>query len=375
MIVYTQEKAGSPMEAGGFFLGSPIPDPGPLYYLVALPLRLSPFVLVGLVLWPFVRGSVPRRGVALVLLIGLALAVVLAVLPKKADRYILPVVPFLAIVAAVALAALAERWRRPGRLAVLGGALAGSAALLWTVWPYPLAFYNPLVGGGPLAARLISVGWGEGLDQVAHTLNGLPGAPSFTVVTAYPEVLQAQFAGDVVDLDAYDLADYAVSYVAASQRQLADPTLEAALAGRQPLRRVEIAGIPYAELYAIERPAFEGGLRLSQIEVSPSLTTRGANVTVELAWDGPSSDNLEAELSLVDTGDAIPSATILAPVVADGQSRSWTIKAPNRRDKYVLAVRVHDLRDGRSLPVSLWPLGPWHDPDRIIFRSAWVRVQ
>ena len=36
MAVYTQEKGGSPMDAGGFFLGSPIADPGPLYYASGL---------------------------------------------------------------------------------------------------------------------------------------------------------------------------------------------------------------------------------------------------------------------------------------------------------------------------------------------------
>ena len=96
-------------------------------------------------------------------------------------------------------------------------------------------------------------------------------------------MLQAQITGRAVDLDAYDIAEYAVSYVAASQRQLADASIDAALATRQPLSRVEIAGIPYAEVYALDRPAFGEGLRLGQVAMSPSLTTRGANVSVQLA--------------------------------------------------------------------------------------------
>ena len=64
MAVYTQEKGGSPMDAGGFFLGLPVADPGPLYYAVALPLRLSPLVLIGLLFWIGVAGARPssRRG-------------------------------------------------------------------------------------------------------------------------------------------------------------------------------------------------------------------------------------------------------------------------------------------------------------------------
>ena len=111
MAVYTQEKGGSPMDAGSFFLGTPIADPGPLYYAVALPLRLSPLILLGLLLWLLLRAPRARHGVGLVLLVGLGLAAVLALLPKKADRYILPAIPFLAVVAAVGIGAAAERWR------------------------------------------------------------------------------------------------------------------------------------------------------------------------------------------------------------------------------------------------------------------------
>ncbi len=112
MAVYSEEKGGSPMDAGGFFLGDPISDPGPLYYLAVLALRLSPVVLIGLVVWLLLRAPGGRRGVGLMLLMGVGLAVIFSLLPKKSDRYILPAIPFLVIVAAVGLASLAERWRR-----------------------------------------------------------------------------------------------------------------------------------------------------------------------------------------------------------------------------------------------------------------------
>jgi 4-amino-4-deoxy-L-arabinose transferase-like glycosyltransferase len=387
MAVYSEEKGGSPMDAGGFFLGSPLPDPGHLYYLAVLPLRLSPLVLVGLIVWLVLRAPGARRGVGLMLLMALGLAAVFSFLPKKADRYILPVLPFLVIVAAVGLAALAERWRRFGLVTVLGGALAGQAALLALIWPYPLAFYNPLLGGGATATRLISVGWGEGLDQVARTLNALPDANRMTVSGAYPEVLQAQLRGRAVDLDAYDVADYAVTYVAASQRQLTDAALDAALAERLPIATVTIAGIPYADVYALEPPSFALGsdrtssLRLRQIQLTPTLTTRGSNVSVQLAWEGaPTSgssptSSLVAELALIDGDDGMPATTMLVPIEADGRARAWSLKAPNRRDKFLLAVRVRDSDDTQWLPVTTWPLGSWHDPDRVVFHSAWVRVQ
>ena len=52
--------------------------------------------------------------------------------------------------------------------------MVGHALPLAVVAPYALAYYNPLVGGGPAASRVLLVGWGEGLDQVAAYLNAQP---------------------------------------------------------------------------------------------------------------------------------------------------------------------------------------------------------
>jgi hypothetical protein len=387
MAVYTEEKGGSPMDAGGYFLGSPMLDPGPLYYLVVLVVRLSPIVLIGLVAWLLLKAPDARRGVGLVLMVGVGLVGVLALLPKKSDRYILPAIPFLVIVAAVGLAALAEHWRRARSVDILAVVGAGQIALLGLVWPYPLAFYDPLLGGGATATRLVSVGWGEGLDQVARTLNALPGADRLTVSTPYPAVLKAQFLGQSVDLDGYDTADYVVTYVAASQRRLTDDALNTVLADRQPIASVNIAGIPYAQVYELDAPAFAlpsgrgGTLRLHQVQLSPSVTTRGGTLSAQLAWEDVAAGSvtpptgLEAELALIDGDDGTPATTTLAPIVADGTAQTWTLKAPNRREKFLLAVRVRDSHDGQWLPVTTWPIGPGHDPDRVVFHSAWARVQ
>ena len=290
MAVYTQEKGGSPMDAGGFFLGLPVADPGPLYYAVALPLRLSPLVLIGLALWLGLRAPGLRRGVGITLLIGLGLAVVLAFLPKKADRYILPAIPFLIVVAAVGIAELATRWRQLKPAGAAGLVLAGEVALLTLAWPYPLAAYNPVLGGAPAATAAISVGWGEGLDQVAPVLNARPDGDFLTVSTPYPEVLQAQINGRAVDLDAFDIAEYAVRYVAADQRRLGSPALDTVLASREPLERVEIAGVPYAELYELDPPSFAGNIQTRGIEVTPNVVGRRGTVTIKLALGPPSAE-------------------------------------------------------------------------------------
>jgi hypothetical protein len=390
MAIYTQEKGGSPMDAGSYFLGSPIVDPGPLYYAVALPLRLSPIVLGGLLLWVLLRAPGARRGVGLVLLVGLGLAAVLAILPKKADRYILPAIPFLAVVAAAGIAALAERWRRPGVSAAVGLVAAVEIGLLATAWPYPLAAYDPLLGGGPAATAWISVGWGEGLDQVAPVLDARPDGRELTVSTPYPEVLQAQIAGRAVDIDEYDAADYAVQYVAASQRHLTPPALAAALAGREPIGRVEIAGISYAELYELDRPSFAGGLRVRRLDVSPSVTARRGWVTVRLALGptgtedrqpsdphaAPFTAPLDVEAALLNVANPSDvAATATRSLVPDGSAAELKLRAPTGLGRYVLGLRVTDPASGAPLAVTSWPIGAPRQPDQLVFPSLSVRVQ
>ena len=378
MAAYTQEKGGSPMEAGGFFLGTPVADPGPLYYALALPLRISPVLLVGLLLWVVLRAPGLRRGVGLVLLIGVGLAVVLALLPKKADRYILPVIPFLAVVAAAGIAAMAELWRRGGVTSALGLVFVVETALLAFVWPYPLAAYNPLLGGARAADHWISVGWGEGLDQIAPVLNGRADGQSLTVSTPYPEVLQAQIAGRAVDVDAPDLAQYAVRYVAAEQRGLASGALDAALAGREPLRRVEIAGIPYAELYELERATFEGDIEADGVEVSPGVVPRRGWVTVQvrLRVSGGAPRALDVEAVLVNGSNPNDvEATVGHSALADGSTVELKMRAPNGLGKYLVGLSVRDATGGSRLTVASWPVGAPRVADRLVYPSLSVRVQ
>jgi len=393
MAVYTQEKGGSPMDAGGFFLGLPVPDPGPLYYAVALPLRLSPILLMGLALWAMLRAPYFRRGAGLVLAVGLGLAVVLAFLPKKADRYVLPAIPFLAVVAAAGLAWATIRWRTLSIASVASAVIAVECGLLVLAWPYPLAAYNPLLGGAPAAAHSISVGWGEGLDRLAPVLNSRPDRDFLTVSTPYPEVLQAQIVGRAVDLDAYDIADYAVRYVAATQRHLSTPALDEALATREPISRVEIAGIEYAELYELDRPTLVGDLQLRQLDVTPRTTVRRGWVTVRLALGPASAEGrrtgpdfgagltpfvtpLEVEASLVNSSDPNDAeASVSRPLLPDGSLAELKFRAPNGLGRYVLSLRVRDTVTGRAYGVRSWPVGAPRLPDALVFPSLSVRVQ
>ena len=115
----------------------------------------------------------------------------------------------------MALARLLSR-----RLAIAVIALAVAAQGLWLVssYPYPIAAYNPLLGGTTVARQAIMVGWGEGLEQAADYLNGLPSSGRLTTSTQYHHVLRLVFNGRTVRVPSSRPVDYYVVYVNMVQR-------------------------------------------------------------------------------------------------------------------------------------------------------------
>ena len=182
--------AASRTRSGSFFLGQAWGDPGPLFYPLALAFRLTPLGSLGLVAlvllgWP----AAPPAGRALA---GRARADALrARIPAPDDAGAQEVRSL--------RAAAGAGPSDPGR-ALASGCSSGASgrsspagrprlaaavclALLtigqWSapacgVYPYYMAYFNPLLGGGPAAARQVMVGNGEGMDQVADYFNALP---------------------------------------------------------------------------------------------------------------------------------------------------------------------------------------------------------
>jgi hypothetical protein len=265
MVEFARETGGQPHEQGSFFLGQAVVDPGPLFYLVAVPLRLSPAATLGLLALALIawraraRLSPERRRTVLALLgytLGFALFMTLA--PKKFDRYLLPTFPALDLLAGLGLW-LALRGLLPvvNRASQRFSGLASGALLLvlaaWpllSVFPYYLAYYNPLLGGGATAVRAIPVGEGEGLIEVARWLNAQPGASSLSVASDSFDVLQATFVGSGETLrDRVPAsADYVVLY--SYQTQIGhSPHVVAEYGQRTPEFTVRLNGIDYARVY------------------------------------------------------------------------------------------------------------------------------
>ncbi|NJO82129.1 MAG: phospholipid carrier-dependent glycosyltransferase [Blastochloris sp.] len=110
-----------------------------------------------------IRATSPSERWAAGWLVFYVLLFVIAVtlMPKKFDRYLLPIWPSLAVLAAIGFGALVSGWgnskaritRAARSLGSLGAALGGialSVGPLVAAHPYYLASYNPMLGGGVL---------------------------------------------------------------------------------------------------------------------------------------------------------------------------------------------------------------------------------
>ena len=264
-MMFTLETS-SEHRPGNFFMGQAVADPGIGYYPVAIMYRLSPLALAGLlaigVLLP-PRSKLRPTMLLLLCIVGFILFLSLA--GKKLDRYTLPVFPSLDLLAGLGLWTLGL-WLAPylsktglqdrTRRLAIGGALVAltlaQAIPLAMVAPYALAYYNPMVGGGPAAGRVLLVGWGEGLDQVADFLNAEPNPETHVIAVYFPLELnfQGMVIGRVVQFGDPLPVNYVVDYVNAAQRAQTPPEV----AGMVPVKEVWINGIQYARVYRFDTP-------------------------------------------------------------------------------------------------------------------------
>lgn len=300
VLAKAQEEGANPHESGNFFLGQPVDDPGPHFYPVAGAFRLTPWALLGLIaalawLWRTRRlrslaervAAAPAQDLLLRLLAwALVFGLFMTVGPKKFDRYLLPALAALNLAAGVGLVALVPqiaqlRRRSPPETSGAGikGATRGeetesrAAAVRETSWalaaalllavvqllsavrsmPYPLAYYNPLLGGAPAAVQALLVGWGEGYDLAADWLNAQPDAADLEASARSVTVFGPQFAGRTRSAEGYrpGRTDYVVLYLNQVQRRRNeslvaayqdDPSVRPSFVGR-------IAGIDYVWVY------------------------------------------------------------------------------------------------------------------------------
>ncbi len=323
------EETFGKVEAGHlvFFMGQSSLDPGPWFYPYVIAFRLTPVVWLGLLgsmvalAWGWLcrtrgahedheRASVRIAVLCWLFVIGLLCFAQLS--PKKQDRYLLALFPFLDLLAAWGLIWLI------GRIAIIPRLLprlAGySVASLWAIlvvlhaypvvthYPYYLAYFNPVMGGLSRAVETTLVGWGEGMEQVASYLNAQPNAANAYVAAVPAQTLLPYFRGRGENFYTNDVAlraDWVVLYVSQVQRLAPSPEIVRHFRAQRPDYVVEILGVPYAWIYRgpklITSSAPDGlhMLRSTPWKDSPlqligyRVEVQGDSVVVTLGWYVP----------------------------------------------------------------------------------------
>ena len=133
--------------------------------------------------------------------------------------------------------------------------VATALAFALQLWPlvqagrYPLAGYNPLMGGVRTAEYAIPLGWGDGLDVAGAHIRELAGGQPVT--TAIWSPLRVSFGahapGPVLSERQIAEADYYVDYIHARQRRLTPRQL----VSRKPTAVVTIGGVDYVRIYKL----------------------------------------------------------------------------------------------------------------------------
>jgi 4-amino-4-deoxy-L-arabinose transferase-like glycosyltransferase len=313
--------AGGPHAKGVFLLGQSTLDPGPLFYPLNWAFSITPLVVLGLLALavsalrrPTGHGWIGQQGLRLpatgyLLLYAVIFVVFMNFGGKKQARYILPVFPIVDILAAVGLVwagrwlaawgegklpksdRLRKSWRWLGLLAV---ALPQLAVTLPT-YPYYITYYNPLLGGLPAAARTITVGWGEGLDEAARYMSSKPDAAQLKVAAWYASTFAPFFPGQTLsyakEKERTLAGDYVIFYINQMQRRYPDEEMFRFFEERYQVDKViQLQGVDYAWIY----PA--PGMQ-HRVEDSALTTYRGIAALLGWDWlgaDGPARPTIPA---------------------------------------------------------------------------------
>ncbi len=409
-------EGASPHGWGNFFLGQPVEDPGPLFYPVATAFRLTPWTMIGLLLaagplWP---GNWRKRGYAVLLLLlcfVLLFAAALTFAPKKFDRYLLPVFPALTILAAAGWGAVWEqakgRWQpaaagQQRQAAVLSVAPFAAGLLLAAnlAWyhPYEMAYYNPLLGGGPAAVRVIPVGWGEGMAEAGRYISAQLNGCDRPVASWFQPTLSPFVCSPVLHLREAlkpGRVDYVVLYIDQIQRGNV-PEVTAMLRPVAPVHTVQIQGIPYAAIYQLPLPlehmgqaAFGSQIRLHSYELSQAALRSSGVLTLTVQWQAlaPISTDYMLFAHIFDAQGQQVGQVDVPPGGPHAPSHAWNaghyitwyhplpVAADLPAGTYWLGLGLYDPQNFVRLPVQgpVQPAAPDDGPDVLFLQPLTIR--
>ena len=329
---------------GMYWMGQTVFDPGPGFYPLALLVRISPLMLIGVPAGLLTLRRATHRPLEWSLWIYILFyLVVMTFAEKKSVRYALMPLVALAPLAAWGLLRAAD-WlvsrvavlTRP-RLALLGGVILLAGTLPYA--PYYLSYYNPLLLGWLWVPRVMHIAWGEGMDRAAEYLNTKPDAEQLRVAAWYEWTFAPYFKGQTLLFTTENVlqADYAVFYVNQVQRNIPDPNLITYFQRRIPEQVIRINGIEYAWIYpaVITRSGLpEGitplGVRMGDAVVLEGYAVRPAAdhphaIDVTLYWRALRSDLPEyfVYVRAVDSAGTIYARADAPPVMGFLPTHRW----------------------------------------------------
>jgi len=278
---------------GHIYTNGEIPDSS--FYLISFLWRTTPVTLLGLltafvllIRWtlgfrldrksnfPAVHDALGPNdrqmwAVVALLILALGFGALMSMGLKKFDRYIIPSIVLLDLVAGVGLVWLAgwigqylrDEWKATVHSLLLLAFVAVQAMLAWRSFPYFISYYNPMLGGSRQAIKVMQVGWGEGLDQAAQYINSQPNSDRIRVISWYGSGSFSYFSKSRViptiydhpwtaaDWNQFNKANYVVVYIHEWQRNLPPEILER-VRDTKPEYSVWIDGLEYVRVYKIQ---------------------------------------------------------------------------------------------------------------------------
>ncbi len=260
-------------DAGQFavFRGEITFAPSGLFYFITAPFRMTPWFLIAtLIFVPLALTDRSRRRQVLSIVVVIAgFMTILTLTPKKIDRYIVAVLPLLAIVVGIGVAStvdlvgrsrfgpnaqrLVGRHRRALRLGAAAVVVATVGYSLH-VSPWGGIYFNPMLGGSARAEQLLVVGWGEGIRDAADIIAAREAGncDNIKVAMAVPYFGRAIPCGRSTSVGDKN-ADYRIVYI--NDRQLdVYGRLADFRARNAPVGVVKERGIVLAEVYDLRKP-------------------------------------------------------------------------------------------------------------------------
>lgn len=263
---------GKNLEDSYFLFGKVENESSFIFYLVQIFIRLTEITLISLVvgLMSGIIKMIKEKSISsIALLTSIASFLVwfsLSSTGKMKDRYILPVWPFIMILAAsgliIILRFLLKRYWENKKIAYSAAIIiiaAFAARPLIYFYPYHFLYYNKFIGDIKNAEKITLVSRGEGMKEAAEYLNQKPNAENLTVIVTYRDSFNAYFKGKVARLEddewrknkTPDGIDYVVFFVRGVQKKSFGSLYKRFVLNDIPEQVINLKGLDVAYIYKV----------------------------------------------------------------------------------------------------------------------------